>query len=54
MLQCLGVGVLGGTLDQALTHCVDVLKFWLNAVHLLSLHRLGEQQNKEKERGVFN
>lgn len=40
VLQRLGVRVLGGTLNQALAHRVDVLQFGLDAVHLLPLHRL--------------
>lgn len=48
MLQSLGVCVFGGTLDQALTHCIDVLQPGLNVVHLLSLHSLGQRQTENK------
>jgi len=48
VLQRLSVGVLGGALDQTLTHCVDVLQLWLNAVHLLSLHSLREEERQRE------
>lgn len=47
VLQCLGVRVFGRTLNQALTHSVDVLQPRLNAVHLIPLHRL---KTRERER----
>lgn len=50
VLQRLGVRVFGRTLNQALTHSVDVLQPRLNAVHLLPLHRL---KTRERERELI-
>lgn len=49
VLQRLGVRVLGGALDQTLTHGVDVLQLGLDAVHLLTLHSLrGEEGGRKR------
>lgn len=48
VLQRLGVSVFGGALDETLTHCVDVLQLWLNAVYLLSLHSLRGEGRERK------
>lgn len=45
VLQRLGVRVFGRTLNQTLTHSVDVLQPRLDAVHLLPLHGLGERES---------
>lgn len=50
VLQRLGVRVFGRTLNQALTHSVDVLQPRLNAVHLLPLHGL---KTRERERELI-
>lgn len=56
VLQSLRVRVLGGALDQTLTHRVDVLQLRLNPVHLLTLQRLREETRrrvKERRRRLF-
>lgn len=44
MFQGLSVSVFGCTLDETLTHSVDMLQFRLNAVKLLPFHCLEREQ----------